>query len=184
MQKTNEEFTQITTTFSESIEEAINRSHTSMDEQREALTSQLQHLQTAISTALENVDQQLSEASLGFSASVNASVRESQMSVNQQREVLTNLTQGLREQLENVVTTTNNSLDATLRRSTQHIIDQVEKLDEELGKELRKSLTMLGSQLTSLSEKFVEDYEPLTERLREIVTIAGNLPLQSPGDNP
>ena len=184
VQNTNEEFTRITTTFSESIEEGVNRSHDSVDEQREALTSQLQYFQAAINTVLENVDQQLSEASSGFSASLNASVRQSQASVDQQRKELTNLIHGLRSQLENVVTTTNDSLDATLRRSTQHIIDQVEKLDEELGKELRKSLIMLGSQLTSLSEKFVEDYEPLTERLREIVTIAGNLPLQSPGDNP
>ena len=184
VQTTNEGFSQITTAFSESIEEGINKSHASVDEQRKALTSQLQHLQTAINTVLENVDRQLSEASSGFSASVNSSIRESQASVDQQREELTNLTRGLRNQLENVVTTTNNSLDTTLRRSTQHIIDQVEKLDEELGKELRKSLTMLGSQLTSLSEKFVEDYEPLTERLREIVTIARNLSLQSPGDNP
>ena len=184
VQNTSEQFNQITTTFSASIETSINQSYASVDEQREALTSQLQHLQTAISTVLESVDRQLSEASAGFSASVDASVSESQASVNQQREALTNLTRGLRGQLENVVTTTNNELDATLRRSTQHIIDQVEKLDEELGKELRTALTMLGSQLTSLSEKFVEDYEPLTERLREIVTIAGNIPPQSPGGTP
>ena len=184
VKNTSEQFNQITATFSVSVETAINQSYASLGEQREALTSQLQRLQTVINTVLENVDRQLSEASAGFSASVDASVSESQASVNQQREALTNLTQGLRGQLENVVTTTNKELDATLRRSTQHIIDQVEKLDEELGKELRKALTMLGSQLTSLSEKFVEDYEPLTERLREIVTIAGNIPPQNPGGTP
>ena len=184
VQNTSEQFNQITITFSASVETAINQSYASLGEQREALTSQLQHLQTAINTVLESVDRQLSEASAGFSASVDASVSESQASVNQQREALTNLTRGLRGQLENVVTTTNKELDTTLRRSTQHIIDQVEKLDEELGKELRTALIMLGSQLTSLSEKFVEDYEPLTERLREIVTIAGNIPPQSPGGNP
>ena len=184
VQNTSEQFNQITTTFSASVEKAINQSNTSLGEQREALANQLQHLQTAINTVLESVDQQLNEASASFSASVDASVRESQASVDQQREALTNLTQGLRGQLENVVTTTNKELDVTLRRSTQHIIGQVEKLDEELGKELRTALTMLGSQLTSLSEKFVEDYEPLTERLREIVTIAGNIPPQSPGGTP
>ena len=173
VQNTSEQFNQITTTF-----------YASLSEQREALTSQLQHLQTVINTVLESIDRQLSEASAGFSASVDASINESQASVNQQREALTNLTEGLREQLENVVTTTDKKLDATFRRSTQHIINQVEKLDEELGKELRAALTMLGSQLTSLSEKFVEDYGPLTERLREIVTIAGNIPPQNPGGDP
>ncbi len=184
VQNASEEFTHMTTTFSESVEAATDRSYTSMDEQRNALTSQLQQLQTTINTVLEKIDQQLTEASTDFSASIDAAVSQSQVSMNQQREALINLTKDLRGQLENVIKTTNNELDTTLRRSTQHIVNQVEKLDEELGKELRKSLTMLGSQLASLSEKFVEDYEPLTERLREIVTIAGNPSLQIPGDNP
>ena len=180
---TKTDLTQITTTFSESVAAAINQSQASMGEQREALTNQLQQLQTTINTVLEKVDQQLTEASTNFSASIDASISQSQVSMNQQREALTSLTRSLKGQLESVVTTTNNELDVTLRRSTQHIINHVEKLDEELGKELRKSLNMLGSQLTSLSEKFVEDYEPLTERLREIVTIARNIPPQGLGDN-
>jgi gas vesicle protein len=47
--------------------------------------------------------------------------------------------------------------------------DRVVKLDDALGKELNKSLETLGQQLTALSRKFVEDYTPLTDRLRELV---------------
>ena len=50
--------------------------------------------------------------------------------------------------------------------------DQVVALDKALSEELTRSIRTLGRQLTSLSEKFVEDYEPLTDRLRLLVQSA------------
>jgi hypothetical protein len=49
--------------------------------------------------------------------------------------------------------------------------DQIDLLDAALSEELKKSLESLGGQLAALSEKFVSDYMPLTERLREVVRI-------------
>lgn len=45
-------------------------------------------------------------------------------------------------------------------------------LKKSLEEELNRSLATLGQQLTSLSNKFVEDYTPLTDNLREIVEIS------------
>lgn len=50
--------------------------------------------------------------------------------------------------------------------------DQIDVLDAALSDELKKSLEALGGQLAALSEKFVSDYLPLTDRLREVVRIA------------
>ncbi|MGI0119985.1 hypothetical protein [Zooshikella sp. RANM57] len=47
-----------------------------------------------------------------------------------------------------------------------------EQLDSVLTTQLNKSLETFGYQLTALSEKFVSDYAPLTEKLRKIITIA------------
>lgn len=47
-------------------------------------------------------------------------------------------------------------------------------LDKGLQEELNKSLETLGRQLASLSEKFVADYGPLTDRLREVVHLAAS----------
>lgn len=49
------------------------------------------------------------------------------------------------------------------------------EIDRQLEQELNKALQTLGNQLASLSEKFVEDYQPLTERLREVVQISKGL---------
>lgn len=51
--------------------------------------------------------------------------------------------------------------------------EQIDILDAALAEELEKALEAFGRQLTALSEKFAEDYEPLTEKLRQIVSIAG-----------
>jgi hypothetical protein len=49
---------------------------------------------------------------------------------------------------------------------------QIDLLDAELADVLTKSLEALGQQLAALSEKFVNDYTPLTDRLREVVRMA------------
>ena len=81
----------------------------------------------------------------------------------------------------------NNTLETTGVEITTKTTQQITTLNEELAEELRnnvtninrslevalnESLTSLGTQLATLSNKFVKDYEPLTERLKDIVNIA------------
>lgn len=49
--------------------------------------------------------------------------------------------------------------------------EQVAVLDAALAEELKKSLESLGRQLAALSEKFVSDYGPLTDKLRLLVNV-------------
>lgn len=49
---------------------------------------------------------------------------------------------------------------------------QLQQLDETLQTQLTQSLQTFGFQLTALSEKFVNDYTPLTERLQALVKAA------------
>lgn len=53
--------------------------------------------------------------------------------------------------------------------------EQVAALDLALTQELTASLNTLGRQLTGLSQQFVDDYTPLTQRLRELVAVAGKV---------
>lgn len=59
-----------------------------------------------------------------------------------------------------------------LTKSLEAIRQGVITLDRGLQEELTKSLETLGRQLASLSEKFVADYNPLTDKLREVVRLA------------
>lgn len=55
---------------------------------------------------------------------------------------------------------------------SEKIQSSIETIDKGLEEELSKALNSLAGSLASLSAKFVEDYQPLTERLREVVRLA------------
>ena len=55
---------------------------------------------------------------------------------------------------------------------SEKIQNSIETIDKGLEEELSKALNSLAGSLASLSAKFVEDYKPLTERLREVVRLA------------
>lgn len=55
---------------------------------------------------------------------------------------------------------------------SEKVQSSIETIDKGLEEELSKALNSLAGSLASLSAKFVEDYQPLTERLREVVRLA------------
>lgn len=59
-----------------------------------------------------------------------------------------------------------------LQRIGERVERQVVVLDESMEAELNKALKSFGMQLTALSEKFVSDYAPLTDKLQRLVTMA------------
>lgn len=59
-------------------------------------------------------------------------------------------------------------LEVLLNKNNQ----QFDRLEASMEAELNKALTSFGYQLTSLSEKFVNDYIPLTDKLRDLVSAA------------
>ncbi len=61
------------------------------------------------------------------------------------------------------------------KRTEDSINGRMETLDNEIQQELQRTLSVMGSNLASISEKFVSDYTPLTERLRDVVQIASRV---------
>lgn len=83
-----------------------------------------------------------------------------------------NQTQSFSTEMRKMITDSQSEINTGLTKSMDIIHQSVSDLDAGLQNELTKSLETLGRQLASLSEKFVSDYTPLTERLREVVRIA------------
>lgn len=79
----------------------------------------------------------------------------------------------MKQLLTDTLRKTQSEVNESLVRSMDSVRQSVVTLDKGLQEELTKSLQTLGRQLASLSEKFVSDYTPLTDRLREVVRIAG-----------
>ena len=56
--------------------------------------------------------------------------------------------------------------------SMQKIDDQFNRFDQEMQKEMTRSLELLGRNLAAVSEKFIDDYTPLTQELQKLINIA------------
>ena len=172
---TSGQLQQLTDDFSTVVKETIDNSHASMQNQRAALNE--------------------------FSSMVRESIDNSHASMDRQREALQDFTgkiegviQSTHQGLEKTLEETNRGLENTLkaqsrqlsteterifRESGDHMTRQIQLLDTALQEELTKALESLGSQLTSLSSRFVSDYTPLTKQLRDVVQIASSLPQTS-----
>ena len=79
------------------------------------------------------------------------------------------------ESIDKSLSELQNNLSDGLRKNVDIVKESVLTLDKSLQKELNDSLESLGRQLASLSNRFVEDYGPLTDRLREVVQMSKKL---------
>ena len=68
--------------------------------------------------------------------------------------------------------TFNDFLKEAIKESTDNLNGQIKKLDDAMQEELSRVMKIMSDRLVSLSNKFVEDYTPLTERLKQIVNIS------------
>ena len=127
------------------------------------------------SNAFPIIENRLNQLTDDFTQVVAENIDNSQVSMERQREALTNQAQ----QLETMVTDTNRRLNTEteriFRESTANMTQQIQLLDTALQEELTKSIESLGSQLASLSRRFVDDYSPLTDQLRNVVRMADGL---------
>ena len=120
-----------------------------------------QNLANNARSAFPIIERGLNELTVEFSSAVKKTVADSNKTIQDQRKALVDQS----EQLEK-----------TVKASTHLMAQQITVLDTALQRELTKALESLGSQLTSLSRQFVDDYSPLTEQLRNIVQMANSLP--------
>lgn len=63
-------------------------------------------------------------------------------------------------------------IEEAVESHTESVQNSIEAIDKGLEEELSKALNSLAGSLASLSTKFVNDYKPLTERLREIIKLS------------
>ncbi|MHB1757615.1 MAG: hypothetical protein ACYCT9_08910 [Leptospirillum sp.] len=77
-------------------------------------------------------------------------------------------------QMTNGVQASTRMLSESIEASTKRTESQMAALDKALEAELTRAIGGLGQQLTALSQKFVEDYTPLTDKLRDLVSTLGN----------
>lgn len=126
---------------------------TTMAEQTEDLDRRLRafsEMASQASSAFPEIESRIQQLTTGFSQAVTESSGEMLQAVKDARR----------------------GFDAAIIEIKESLPGQVKALDQQMQEELTRAIEAMGSQLASLSNKFVEDYTPLTDRLREVLQIA------------
>lgn len=130
-------------------------------------------------SAFPTIQKQIQELTEHFSSAVQSAVRENNRmfetqknAIDSQINAMSTSYQQLGNQQQKLITELNNRLEKLMNDNANRITEQLQSIDKELGRELNEALRTLGTQLTSLSNKFVEDYTPLTQELQKLVQMA------------
>lgn len=133
----------------------------SIDIQEKTLTGASQDFKATIDKALRDLYEQ-------SKTTIENHERELQRVVQEQMNHISNAIKSSSEQFNKLL------IDNTTK-STSVLEQQTKLLDTALQEELKKSIERMGTLLARLSDKFVSDYTPLTEKLREVVRLADDL---------
>ena len=176
-ERTSEQVKQVIDGAFQGLRSALENQYQQLDStivaMNQRLTDTVQNQSTQLNTLVQDTTGKLREMGNDFSTAVRETIQNSQTSMESQRESLNNLVGNLSRDTEQFI-----------QDNTRRMTDQIRLLDEALAKVLTDSLRLLGSHLTSLSGKFVADYTPLTNHLREVVEIARNLPISERFNQP
>lgn len=146
-----------------------------LDTQRSQLETSLQSLGELLvnaSDGLPKLEAKIMELTNHLSNGVRESNSQIQLTLSDGSQALRKTVDEVRQLLLASTESTNREVNAHFRQLGDRTTEQIKKLDAALEAELTNALKSLAGQLSSLSEKFVADYGPLTERLREIVQLS------------
>ena len=124
------------------------------------------------------IDANLTKLTTELTEAVGQAIHRSENALQHQQDAHDKLHQGFDDLLKNAQRSRDNfdkALSDVLSKTSTGMERQFEKLNREMGQTLHSSIEEMGGHLASLSEKFVKDYSPLTDRLREVVQIASRV---------
>ena len=158
--------------FSTVAQKTIDDSHASMQNQREALNEFSKMIKESIDNSHEDMVRQRL-ALQDFTGRIEGVIQSTHQGLEN---TLKETNQGLENTLQAQSRQLSTETERIFRESGERMTQQIQILDTALQEELTKALESLGSQLTSLSRQFVDDYSPLTEKLRDVVQMASSVP--------
>lgn len=153
-----------------------------LQQQSDSLGAYLESLANLVSKASDGLPA-LEGRILTLTEELATGIRESHRQMNQllnqtagtiESTVIT-VNQQLVDDMQKVNASQNDMVVRMLDRNEQQLV----RIDSAMEKELTHALQTFGCQLTALSEKFVSDYLPLTEKLKKVVDMAERLPDQA-----
>lgn len=136
-----------------------------IEENIHLLTSELK---TQITRSVKQINDAVESQQQSFLSTTASFKKIEDNAVSHTNTVFNILNTRIAEQNERTIRQT----EEAITRLSKHLEGQVGALDKALEEELTKSLKSLGDNLALLSQKFVNDYGPLTDQLRQVVHLS------------
>ena len=133
-------------------------------------TEALKDIMTTVQGQIDNLNNQLDAFAQMKEKAVDA-MPTIEKNLNEMTESLSNSVSSI----ENMSTEIRDSVKQSIKETNDMLINQIKGLDEQMQKEVTKIVEIMGSNLASLSEKFVSDYSPLTNQLVNLVNSLGSV---------
>ncbi|GAA6135904.1 hypothetical protein NBRC116188_26940 [Oceaniserpentilla sp. 4NH20-0058] len=159
------------------ISESLGSMLQGMNTQRDVLDKHLSGLAQLVNAAgqgLPQLEERITFLTSGLATTLEQYNQRMEAMLVNTTQSMTTTTDKLGNELQQAYSQAFDKLDQQIIQSMTQSDKKLAKLDAALEQELNKSLKTMGQQLGALSEKFVQDYGPLTDRLKEIVQIAQN----------
>jgi len=157
------------------ISESLGSMLQGLNTQRDVLDQHLSGLAKLVNDAgegLPKLEERMLFLTSGLADSLQSYSQRMEDMLNKTTHSMSETTVNLTSQLQTAYSGAFDQLDEKILKTLTQTDKQIAKLDAALEHELNKSLKTMGEQLGALSEKFVQDYSPLTERLHDLVNLA------------
>jgi F0F1-type ATP synthase membrane subunit b/b' len=147
----------ITTRLSASVEDAVKMSRQTIADAKEA--------HEALNRDYDGFLTEAQESRERFTSELDSALKQMTTRITQEH-----ARQG--ELIETSAREAQRVINEAWAKNTERLNDQFNAFDQQMQSELTRALELLGQKLASVSEKLVNDYTPLTHRLRELVELA------------
>jgi len=153
-----ENLSRITNDFANSVSQMLETSSKSLSDSQGAY----QELEQGYAAMLENANQARENFSTAISQTGEHLTKIATEQFKKHSQLIDVAAQSSNEQISKAWSDSSEKMNA-----------QFEEFDRQLQQELTRAMEQLGQNFASISEKFVSDYTPLTEKLRELVSMSG-----------
>ena len=150
----------LTEELTKSVRDAMTQSTDALQQQRDA--NNLLH------KGFERLLENSRESQTHFENAISNSLQSMQLSLNETMVAHTQTVEVTANEMKVQIS-------EALKKTSETIESQFEIFDRQMQQEITRSIETLGRNLASLSEKFVDDYTPLTNRLRDLVQLGGKV---------
>ena len=161
--------------INQGIKRTVKDSFAAMESTIEGLEGGVQKTRDQLESAVGELGTELVGIVSNIKPVMEGSMGVLQEGINKTNAQILTLTQKLEQEVVELVENLQQHLLGASKSHRESLDQSVENLRGMLEEELTRSLQSLGDQLATLSHQFVDDYGPLTEKLREVVELSRTL---------